>query len=103
MLNKSIRLNIRPPSFTNPFPEKPKANIVDVFQKLTGDTLVKISGKTTLVRCCFHKEDTPSLALYPNTSSYFCFGCNKGGDYIDLVMKICKVDFKEALEIIKKL
>ena len=101
MLNKSIRLNVHPTSFSSQFPEKPKADIVNIFQKLTGDTKLKISGKSTMVRCCFHKEDTPSLALYPSTSSYYCFGCCRHGDIFQLVEEVLGCGFKEALKFVE--
>jgi len=26
-----------------------------------------------------HQDRTPSFVMYPDTNSYFCFGCNKSG------------------------
>jgi hypothetical protein len=39
--------------------------------------------------CPFHREDTPSMKLYPNR--YFCFGCGASGDSIDLTSKLLGV------------
>lgn len=30
-----------------------------------------------------HEDDTPSFWVYPETRSWYCFGCNRGGDVID--------------------
>lgn len=39
--------------------------------------------------CCpFHDEKTPSFHIYPKTQSFYCFGCNVGGDIIAFVQKI---------------
>lgn len=53
------------------------------------------------VKCCcpIHSESTPSLQIYEDTESWFCFGsCGMGGDAIEFVKEIDGVDFKEALK-----
>ena len=39
-----------------------------------------------MVRCPFHEERTPSMKLYED--HYFCFGCGKHGDVINLVAEL---------------
>lgn len=84
------------------FPDKPKANIVSLYEKLVGGS-IKRTGNTVLVCCPFHHEIHASCALYEKTSSFYCFSCSATGSYIDFVMKLNNVNFKEALEIIKNL
>lgn len=52
--------------------------------------------------CFMHNEKTPSLYFYVDTNSFYCFGCQKGGNSIDLVMQVKKCDFKTALNWIKQ-
>jgi hypothetical protein len=40
----------------------------------------KLAGKCPLPD---HQDDSPSLWVYPETRSWYCFGCNRGGDVID--------------------
>ena len=42
-------------------------------------------GKNLVGLCPFHNEKTPSFCIYPENNSFFCFGCNKGGDVISFV------------------
>lgn len=101
MLNRLVKSRLQS-RFSQPkFSDKPTGNIVHIYQLLTNNTKVKVSSRATLVNCCFHQEDTPSLALYPDTSSYNCFGCQKHGDIYTLVEEILGCSFKEALQFIK--
>ncbi len=71
-------------------------NIVEVAKGL-GLTL-KRRGKYYVTRCPFHNDKTPSFCLYPNTNTFFCFGCGEHGDNVNLQMKLTDVDFKTALQ-----
>lgn len=39
-----------------------------------------------MVRCPFHEDRTPSMKLYED--HFYCFGCGKHGDVIDLVAEL---------------
>ncbi|RJQ07863.1 MAG: hypothetical protein C4558_09060 [Dehalococcoidia bacterium] len=56
------------------------------------------SGRRFAGRCPFHADGAPSLMVYPETGSYFCFGCNTGGDVIDFVGRLRRTGFKETVE-----
>jgi len=56
------------------------------------------SGARLVGRCPFHQDEHPSLVVYPETASFFCFGCQAGGDVIDFVRRADGLSFREALE-----
>lgn len=49
------------------------------------------------IHCPLHEERTPSCKIYVNSNDFWCFGCNRGGDTIDLVMARDEVDFVTAV------
>ncbi|MEZ4479895.1 MAG: CHC2 zinc finger domain-containing protein [Dehalococcoidia bacterium] len=54
-------------------------------------------GSRFVARCPFHEEQHPSLVVYPDTRSFYCFGCRASGDVIDFVRRVENVHFKEAI------
>lgn len=49
------------------------------------------------VCCPIHGESTPSLHIYDDSESWWCYGsCGEGGDIVDFVKKIEECGFKEA-------
>lgn len=67
------------------------------------DTLLRRSGKTFTGRCPLHDDRSPSFYIYPETNSFYCFGCNQGGNTIDYVMQKDGLDFKRAVQFINNL
>ena len=37
------------------------------------------------------------MVIYPDTQSFYCFGCGAGGDVITFIMKIENLDYPEAI------
>ena len=75
--------------------------ILDVFSSLY-DGYIKKSGKNYSCLCPFHQEKNPSFYIFPETNTFYCFGCGEKGDVIDLVKKMKKVNFKRAVEFLLK-
>lgn len=75
---------------------KAAVNILDVVRDY-GVKLHRIGAKWQGL-CPLHREDAPSFIVYPDTGSFFCFGCDEGGDIFDLVMLKENVSFPEALD-----
>lgn len=58
------------------------------------------AGANFKARCPFHNERTPSFFVSPARGSYYCFGCNKGGDIFAFVQDVEGLDFKGALKVL---
>ncbi len=63
-------------------------------------TRVRRTGKTFVGRCPLHDDRSPSFYVYPESNSFYCFGCNKGGNGINLVMEKEQMAFKDAVHFI---
>ena len=59
---------------------------------------LKRAGSTYSCCCPFHSEKTPSCHFYPNTNSFYCFGCHIGGDVITFVKEIEHLDYVDAVK-----
>lgn len=55
------------------------------------------SGRRWVGRCPFHEDRMPSLVVYPHNQSWYCFGCDIGGDVFTFIQRIENVSFGDAL------
>lgn len=67
---------------------------------MSGYVSLKRAGRYQKCNCPFHSEKTPSCFVYPDTNSFYCFGCGAGGDVITFVMKIENLDYFEAVKLL---
>ncbi len=74
---------------------KEAADIVDLFERR--GVPLRRAGKTWVGLCPFHQEHTPSFTVYPQTQSFFCFGCSQGGDVIEAVKRLDDLCFSDAV------
>jgi CHC2 zinc finger len=58
---------------------------------------LKRSGRNFVTLCPLHDEKTPSCHIYTETNRFWCFGCNKGGNPIDVLTIRDGLDFKTAV------
>lgn len=59
---------------------------------------LKRRGRTLVGLCPFHGEKTPSFTVYPETASFYCFGCGAGGDVITFIKRIENLDYLDAVK-----
>ena len=70
---------------------KSKLSISDYFNKVIlknetnyyGTDNIDFNG-VGMVKCPLHDENTGSFRYFKDTESFYCFGCNRGGDVINL-------------------
>ena len=77
-------------------------NRIDIEEVVSDFVSLKRKGQNLWACCPFHNEKTPSFTVSPSKGFYKCFGCGKGGDAIDFVMEVEKVDYLEALRYMAK-
>ena len=61
------------------------------------------SGGNYRARCPFHEDRNPSFVVYPQSQSFYCFGCGERGDVLSFLMRQERLTFPEALNALRKL
>ena len=69
----------------------------DIVELVSSYVQLRRRGRTYTGLCPFHSEKTASFVVYPENSSFYCFGCGAGGDAITFVKKINNLDYIEAV------
>ena len=69
----------------------------DITDVISGYVSLKRSGRNSKGLCPFHSEKTPSFTVYGDTASFYCFGCQAGGDVIGFIRRIENLDYVEAV------
>lgn len=70
----------------------------DVADIISAHVQLKRNGRIYKGLCPFHSERTPSFTVYPETQSYYCFGCGAGGDIITFTKEINGLTYIEAVK-----
>lgn len=82
----------------------PKEFIQEIHDRLSIEDVIssyvslKKAGKNLKGLCPFHNEKTPSFTVYPETESFYCFGCGAAGDVIVFLMRIENLDYIDAVK-----
>ncbi len=76
---------------------KDRINIEDYISR---NLQLKRTGSNIVGLCPFHSEKTPSFTVFPDTQSFYCFGCGAGGDIISYVMRTENLDYLEAVRLL---
>jgi CHC2 zinc finger len=62
--------------------------VVDLADRLCGPGKLRRVGGRWVARCPLpsHVDRSPSFTVYPETNSWYCYGCLQGGSVVDLYM-----------------
>jgi DNA primase len=86
-------------SYTTPInAAKEAVLVVDLADRLVGPSGMRRVGEKWVARCPLpsHNDNTPSFVVYPQTNSFFCFGCLRGGDVVELYRLVHGYDERDA-------
>ena len=86
-------------AFTDAFLEELRAKN-EISEVIGSYVNLKKAGRLYKGLCPFHGEKTPSFTVYPDTQSFYCFGCGVGGDVIGFIRKAENLDYTEAIKLL---
>ncbi len=61
---------------------------------------LKRRGKNLVGLCPFHSEKTPSFTVYPESASFYCYGCGVGGDVFTFTGLMENLDYIESVKLL---
>ncbi|MEP7105702.1 MAG: DNA primase [Chloroflexota bacterium] len=79
---------------------KSRISLLDLVQ---AHVRLRKQGREYTGLCPFHQEKTPSFWVNEQMQSWYCFGCQRGGDVLSFQQLIEKTDFKGALDSLAEL
>ena len=86
-------------SYTSPIDAaKELVPVIDLAYRLAGPGKMRRVGKTWTTNCLLpnHEDRTPSFVIYPETNSWYCFSCLRGGDVVKLARLVWGYDERDA-------
>ncbi len=69
----------------------------DVESVISSYVPLRRRGRNLVGLCPFHGEKTASFTVYPETASFYCFGCHVGGDVITFIKQIESLEYMDAV------
>ncbi|MBE6778142.1 MAG: DNA primase [Ruminococcaceae bacterium] len=69
----------------------------DVESVISAYVPLRRRGRNLVGLCPFHGEKTASFTVYPETASFYCFGCHVGGDVITFIKQIESLEYMDAV------
>src|SRR5215212_10244102 len=86
-------------SYTGPIDEaKRLVSVTDLADRLGGPGSLRRVGKESVGRCLIpdHEDRSPSFTVNPEKNVFFCHGCLRGGDVVELARLAWGYDQRDA-------
>jgi len=75
---------------------KARHSLVEVVE--SAGVQLRREGRRLVASCPFHQGDrTPSFTVYPETQTFYCFGCEVWGDVVDFLKRMRNCSSEEAV------
>lgn len=71
---------------------------VDIVDVVGSYMTLRRAGKAMVGLCPWHDDSRPSLQVNPERQTFRCWVCDVGGDVFSFLMRMEKLEFREALE-----
>jgi len=77
---------------------KENVPIIELAGRLTSPSNLRKIGDTWSANCPLpdHEDKTPSFVIYPESESWYCYGCLRGGDVVELYRLAKGYDQRDA-------
>ncbi len=72
----------------------------DIESVVSSYVQLKRRGRILVGLCPFHSEKSGSFTVYPESQSFYCFGCGAGGDVIGFIRRIENLEYVEAAKLL---
>ncbi|MBP9989334.1 MAG: DNA primase [Ruminococcus sp.] len=73
---------------------------IDIEDVISPYVNLRKAGRLLKGLCPFHNEKTPSFTVYPDSQSFYCFGCGAGGEAINFIRLAENLDYAEAVKLL---
>ncbi len=72
----------------------------DIVDLVGSYMVLRRAGKAMVARCPWHDDSRPSLSVNPERQTFRCWVCDIGGDVFSFLMRMERIEFREALELL---
>lgn len=69
----------------------------DIIDYASSFMTLKKNGRSYKACCPFHNEKTPSFNIDRDKQLFHCFGCGASGNFVQLVMRLEGLDYRDAM------